>query len=130
MKNGFTLVELLAVIIIISVITLIVTISINGILDSSKKQLTNVQSKIVEDAAGVWLVDHLDEFSDKIDYCTYITLEEMQDYGYIDGNTVLEYLDEYDPDEIIIKIDLTDGMKYDITVGMDNDNCNKYYDSL
>jgi len=55
-KKGFTLVELLAVIIIIGVIASITIISVNKTINNSKNSLSKVQKKNIEEAAEAYYI--------------------------------------------------------------------------
>ena len=57
MKKGFTLVELLAVIVVLSVIILIAGTNILGGLNNGKKQLNELSKKNLEDAAIAYAID-------------------------------------------------------------------------
>lgn len=115
MNKGFTLVELLAVIVIIMAVSLITTVSINNILRDSKKKFNKLQKNIIVDATGMWLVDHLDLIPDEGTTCIYITLEELEASGAINDLKNLNTLEEL-PAEMKIKVDITDTVKYNITV--------------
>lgn len=60
MKNkGFTLVELLAVLIVLSLILLIVIPSVSGTLKASRKSSYDKQIKVLETAAEKWGVENI-----------------------------------------------------------------------
>lgn len=83
MKNkGFTLVELLGVIIILGIIAMIVTPKIGSSLKKEKKELCKIQYENILAAARVYGADHLLE----INSGDIITLKDLQDGGYIEKN--------------------------------------------
>ena len=128
MNKGFTLVELLAVIIVILSLALLTTISVSNIIKNSKQRLNDAQKQIIEDATGMWIADNLDKIPDAGDEynCVYITFEELKDYGSIDDITLKD--SDEDIDDMIIKIELKNNIKYDITVDAQSvQNCNKVY---
>lgn len=55
-KKGFTLVELLAVIVLIAIIASITTVIIKNVLKDSKSELTNIQKKYIEEAAEQYYI--------------------------------------------------------------------------
>lgn len=55
-KKGFTLVELLAVIVLIAIIASITTVIIKNVLKDSKNELTDLQKKYIEDAAEQYYI--------------------------------------------------------------------------
>ena len=59
MKKGFTLVELLAVIAILSLIALVVGIGVTKIVKKSKSDLSETQKQLVLDAAEIWATQEL-----------------------------------------------------------------------
>ncbi len=86
MKNkGFTLVELLAVIIILGLLLLITMISVNSILNSSKESLSETQKKRLEDAAEVY---YLSEGMSRDSKC--VSVEYLVWGGYVNSNEVLD----------------------------------------
>ncbi len=86
MKNkGFTLVELLAVIIILGLLLLITMISVNSILNSSKESLSETQKKRLEDAAEVY---YLEEGMNRDSKC--VSIEYLVLMGYLNSDEVLD----------------------------------------
>lgn len=89
MKNGFTLVELLAVIVILSVIALITTIATGSIVNNSRNSLSEIQVSKIEEAAQVYYLNvgvgyETDEFSE----C--VSVERLLEKGYIDATEILD----------------------------------------
>ena len=81
MKNkGFTLVELLGVIIVLGVIAAITVPTINKTLKQNKQDLCKVQYENILVAAKAYGAEHLSELSNG----SIITLKTLQDNGYID----------------------------------------------
>ncbi len=86
MRNkGFTLMELLAVIIILGVLLTITILSVNSILNDSKKSLSNVQRKQIEAAAEIY---HLQEGIKKNEEC--VDISDLISMGYIESNDVID----------------------------------------
>ena len=82
MKKGFTLVELLAVIVVLAAISLVIIPAVHGNLNRSREQSYDVQVKNIEEAAKNWAADHIGALPDNGD--TYIlTLQDLQDGNYI-----------------------------------------------
>ncbi len=78
-KKGFTLVELLTVIILLSLIALVTTPVIIGVLNSSKDSLQKEQIIIIEKAAESWSLPNLKKMPGESQTC-YITMSELEDY--------------------------------------------------
>ena len=84
-KNGFTLVELLAVIVILSVIVLITVISVNSTVSETKGTLSELQIKNIEDAAKTY---YLNEGMNIGNTC--INVSDLIDKGYVDSDSVID----------------------------------------
>ena len=83
MKKGFTLVELLAVIVILGVISLITVVSVNSLLSDSKSSLSKVQKHNIEEAAKTY---YLKEGMDENAVC--ISVGDLISKGYVDAKEV------------------------------------------
>ncbi len=77
-KNGFTLVELLAVIVILAVIALITVPIINGTINDSKDRLSDEQYSRVRDAVKTYTAKNVSED------CECVTVDELKKQGYLD----------------------------------------------
>ncbi len=86
MKKGFTLIELLAVIVILGVIALIVTSSVTGIMNKSKKSLSLTQIKTFEDAASKWGTLNADKMPTSNGDYIDVDLSTLDSDGYIDSS--------------------------------------------
>jgi len=88
-KKGFTLVELLAVIALLSIVLIIATTSINAIHDNSLKKLLETKIEEIESAAIIYGQENSDFLNsectvDGIDYkfCHVVTVEELINGNY------------------------------------------------
>lgn len=79
MKNGFTLVELLAVIAILAIISLITLTSTGNTIDSSKNKLSELQKTNIERAAETYYIkEGMNEDA------TCVNLSTLIEKGYFD----------------------------------------------
>ncbi len=85
MKKGFTLAELLGVIIILALIAMIATPAVTSLLNNSKKKLCETQVSYIITAAKNWGADHLLQLPDEGETLT-ISLSELIQQGYIQGD--------------------------------------------
>lgn len=85
MKKGFTLVELLGVIIVLAVISLITIPAITDSLNQYEKNLCDTQISYMIAAAKNWGVDHLLQLPEEGEEMT-ITLSELIQQGYMQGD--------------------------------------------
>lgn len=87
MKNkGFTLVELIATLIVISVIALIAIPNISNSLKQIIFGITLTQAEGIVDSAKSWAADNLDKVPNENGVSVIVTLSELKENGYIDKN--------------------------------------------
>ena len=102
-KKGFTLVELLAVIIILSLLALLASTSITKIVKDSKSDLYDTQINLIKSAAEAWGADNLYDLPES-GTCKYLKLNDLKRYGLIDSEIKNPKTNELFSDELIIKI--------------------------
>ncbi len=109
MKNrGFTLVELLAVIAILSIIALIVAPRVIDSMNQSKEGLSDVQVDTIEKAADNWAIVNADEIPMNGTYS--LSLDRLASDNYIDSS---DLYDPKDNSKICGHVDITySGSKY------------------
>lgn len=85
MKKGFTLVELIATIIILSLIAAIVTPSILVSIREYKQQVNETNLESIKAAAKNWSTDHIDDvhFPEDEQSSLIVTIQELEDGGYV-----------------------------------------------
>jgi len=90
MKNnkGFTLIEIIAVIVLIAVISLIAFLSVTTVIKNNKIKQLKVFSDNLTNAAEVYITAKKDEFPNfnKAGDITVISSAEMVQAGYLDKN--------------------------------------------
>lgn len=77
--RAFTLVELLAVFVILGIIALISSSGITGALNVSKDKAFERQKEVIESAAERWAIDNMDIVSSK----DKISIDELKSEGYL-----------------------------------------------
>ena len=85
-KDGFTLVELLAVVVIIGITYLIIFPSVTSFIDKSKEKSYNIQVDLIEKASKKRVVDNTDELLKKDPYHLNninLTLTTLKKEGYL-----------------------------------------------
>ena len=82
-KNGFTLVELLAVVVLLGLIALIASPAITGIIKKSKDSLSNSQKQSIELSTKNWATDNMEKLPVDKD-CIVVSLKKLQRDGYAD----------------------------------------------
>lgn len=119
-KNGFTLAELLAVIVILGLIAVITIPAVTKTLGNTKANLCEDQLKNIKEAARLYGSDHLLDLPSTEGSTTTIKLSDLQDGGYIDKNLENPKNSEPISSDLIITIK-KQGKKYVYTV---QDFCN------
>lgn len=97
MKKGFTLIELMAVIIILGIILLIIIPNVTGILNRSQERLNEEQIREVENAAQQWGIKNL-IIKDNKPYrggseVKYVTIDTLQKEGFLENKDVKDLTD-------------------------------------
>ena len=90
MKKGFTLVELLAVIVIVATISLLIVPAVTSILNTSKQNLSDVQKKDILTSAKKWALDNFNELDVYHLNDVYLPLSYLQDSGYFEKDAVMD----------------------------------------
>ena len=88
MKKGFTLAELIGVIIILSILALIVYPIISDSYKDSKKGLSEEQIKSLENVTRIWATNNPEELTE--DTPRYVTIEELKRSGLIENKEILD----------------------------------------
>ncbi len=110
-KRGFTLVELLAVIVILIAITAIAIPTISSALDRTKEKQNDQRKRILESAAELFVSEHKNSIEAA---ASCISLDALKKGGYVDE----EALKDANGDDFVgyILIDKENG-KYTFTEG-------------
>ena len=88
MKNniGFTLLELLGVIVVLAVIAVIVYPSIEKNLKDTREDLYNTQIQMIENALEQWALVNRDELPTGDGEYVTVTLKQLVDEGFVDAD--------------------------------------------
>lgn len=134
--KGFTLTELLAVIVVLGLLTAIVIIMYLQYIDRTKENIVKIEERNIINSVSAYY----DEFKDTLEYTkedvyegdtkkTYscVTLKSLIEKGYF-KNDVNFSKTEITKEDTIIKISTVDGVtNYEIINDYDSDNVCKYY---
>lgn len=104
-KNGFTFIEILGVIAVLSLIGTIILIAVDKSLKESKQSLYNTQIENIKSAAEMWKADNIDQIPNS--GYTNITLATLKQGGYI-GEVKNPKTNEPIEDTLIIRIGMND----------------------
>ena len=121
MKRSFTLIELLAVIIILGIIALVLAPITLSIIDRSKQKMYDNQEQEIIGAATMYVSDNSTIIAGLSEIGTEneITLQELSDLGYI-NLPIKNYLtgDDFDPDCYLITITKGTDTYYDYDINI------------
>ncbi|MBR6690068.1 MAG: prepilin-type N-terminal cleavage/methylation domain-containing protein [Bacilli bacterium] len=105
-NKGFTLVELLAVVVILALLALLTTTSVTKLVKDAKEDLSSTQIQLIKSAAEAWGADNLNMLPSTGE-CSYLTLKDLKSYGLLD-NTIIDPKDNQEiSDDLKIKISTT-----------------------
>ena len=83
-----------------------------------------MQTKIIRDAAAMWLEDNLDLVPNTSSSCLVVTLGDLIDYGVISNVKDLNTIEDVSRD-VVIKVTVTNTTKYTFQV-----NATEYEDCI
>ena len=87
-SSGFTLVELLAVISILTLLGLIIVPITSKVLSDNKNKLYNIQIKNIEDGARNYVSSHVFDLDIPVGSSKGITLSSLQSLGFVETDIV------------------------------------------
>ena len=111
-KNGFTLVELLAVIMMLSLLVLIVLPSIFNSIENSSNDVDNVTKEMIYKAASLYVTNNEKEYSKNTDYTYCLPLTILINEGYLAEDLKLSNKNIKNKKEV--KITYNRGYNYDL----------------
>ncbi len=88
-KNGFTLIEIIAVIVVLGVILLIIMPNFTDILNRSRQRLNQSQKDQIISSARVWGIENLGSSND----VNKITIATLQNGGYLEDKEIKDLID-------------------------------------
>lgn len=113
-KNGFTLIEVIGTMVILSIILLIVSPIIKDSFNAAKRELTEEQIASLENVARIWATKNSDKLSEEEP--KYLTIEELKTNGLIENKEIL-------------KMNSKEKLKGCIKIFYDNNKYNYKYES-
>lgn len=110
MKKGFTLIELMAVVVIISLVCLLTFPNIVNQIKKSKDANKDNVEKVVISAAKKYVNDNIDKYNEEGDYC--ISVQELIDNDYLKEDIVKD--EENDITDYSVSLMLSDKYVYEL----------------
>lgn len=94
-NKGFTLVELLAVILLLGIILTITLFSVNRTVKESENKISEIQIEKIEKSAEIYyLKEGINNSNDDIEHC--VNLSYLIEYGYLDNSNVIDAYNKKD----------------------------------
>ena len=87
-NKGFTLIELIGSIIILTIIALVVFPAVLNIMTSSQGKIDNAKKNLIERAAKEYVEDNVNNYPRTTELSENITVEELINKGYIKEKTI------------------------------------------
>ncbi len=111
MRKGFTLVELLAVIAILSILALVSFPIVSKVMSDMKGEANKSQEKLIIDASKYWVNDHLNLLSDTVGDIYTLELSTLIEGNYLNKGQVKDLEHDTVLNDACIKI-TTEAHKY------------------
>ena len=106
--KGFTLAELLGVIIILGVIALIATVSITNSMRNSREEWYDLQISNIINGAKTWASGNAFELPENDGEAIYLTLAELKEAGFVEKDITNPLTDQLFSDQLQVKITKVD----------------------
>lgn len=103
-NKGFTLLELLGVVLIIGFLLLVVVATMTNVMNSSKQKLIDVQLKSLENAAETYVASKSNLLPKLRSETTTIFLHNLKQAGLVEKNIKHPITEELLPDDMVIEI--------------------------
>ena len=127
MKKGFTLVELISIIILLGVIGLIVFPTVSNSIRDSKDKLVQAQLEEIRLAAEKWAYTYTDLLPSEENGAITITLLELKKAGFVSLDIRNPKTEELLPNDMIITITLKDNKyQYEVSDSSGSEILNEY----
>lgn len=81
-KKGFTLIEIIGTLVILTLIALLIVPNVIGLINSSRDEISKEQMRVIERSAQSWLTSNLSWIDDQRDIC--VSIEELINDGFIE----------------------------------------------
>lgn len=115
MKRGFTLIELMAVIVVLGIIATISVISVDKVIKENKEETYKAQIATIEDAARTWGVKHIKELPDNEGEAISVPLLYLKNEGIISKDLKNPKTNKPFNDDLYVNISYEGGIyKYEV----------------
>lgn len=122
MKKGFTLVELVGVVVLLSALLLIIIPTVSNILKKGKEEMLENQITNIEQSLATWSLNYKPNVGETI----YITLSQLKKEGLVNLGIKNPVTDEYMANDMKLEISNNNGI-VEYKVLTDTGNCKNDY---
>lgn len=133
-RKGFTLVELLAVLVVLAVISTIAFPIVNNMIDAAEEKAYEQQIKTIQKAAKNWEADNsnllieIDENDEMVNISCYVTLDRLKYEGYLENVETIDPIDDSIMDSYVVSFEYDiDANQYYNEVYMSEEEAQDYY---
>ena len=114
-KSGFTLAELIGIIVILAVIALITITSVTNIMKENTEKLYQIQINNIITSAKTWASSHVFELPENDDEYIELTLLQLKEAGLVEENITNPKTEQLFSNDLKIRITKIDNnYKYEI----------------
>lgn len=89
-KNGFTLIEVITIIVILSIIMITTFPAVSGAINRSKERAYESQVKLIEDAASGYVSEHVNDLFTTGSDVVYISLADLKANKVVQNKKVID----------------------------------------
>lgn len=111
-KNGFTLIEMLSVVIILTLLSLLIIPNVINSIKSYQSKTDELSMAIIESGADLYIDDYKNDYPGYYGNTYCITLEKLVDLGYL--KKPVKYQDEDITDLKTLKVTYDDAYEYEL----------------
>lgn len=122
-EKGFTLIELIAIIALLSIIFLVAYNSIDKALTTSEEELFEVQKANIKEAAKNWVTDNVDKLPETNNASCIVTLATLQSGNYIETSIKNSKNKETLTDVYVVITKHSANYIFEVSEGTANDTC-------
>ena len=121
MKKGFTLAELIGVMVLVAAIALVTGLVVTKTIQNGKENLLNKQNDMIKNALAIWASNNKPALNSEY----HITLSQLKEAGLIAADIKNVNTKEYLPNDMVLKVKNENGIiRYEVD---NNGNCKSDY---
>lgn len=115
MKKGFTLIELMGVIVLLGLVSIVSYVVIEKLILNSKENISEATKKIIYVAADNYIEDNMDDFPKEKEKNYCVSIDSLINGNYLDEDTIskdLKNLSSYH--DVLVTVDSSYKFSYEL----------------